>query len=165
MDKNKIKNIVIVLLSIIIVGCIVGIIYLINTCNSLNKMTKMFSSDSMYPYDTVELLKDEGYTLESSALLDYKMIILKSADKKISFCKMYTSTDESLVPTLSFNNSSINDENYYLYGMPSSTEGKSQEEENQMTAYIDWLFDIGITENQLIAAIDYWESSNLYITN
>ena len=49
--------------------------------------------------------------------------------------------------------------------MPSSTEGKSQEEENQMTAYIDWLFDIGITENQLIAAIDYWESSNLYITN
>ena len=161
MKKNRIKNIVIILLSVIIIGCVAGIIYLINMCNTLDKQARMFSSDSMYPYDTVELLKEKGYTYESSVLNDFKMIYIKSPDKKITLCKMYTSTDNLLVPVLTFSNSSINDDSYYIYGMLQSVNGKSQTEESQMNAYIDWLFDIGITENQLLATIDYWESTTL----
>lgn len=164
MKKNKIKNVVIIVLAVLLIVCIIviAILYRNNANNEeLSNKLDLFTQESISPYNVVEKLKDNGYTFSISTSNNFKNIYLESADSKIHFFKMYNSTSKLSAPILRFSNSNINDEFYYIYGMPTTSSGLSQEEKSQMEAFNSWLFDIGLTECQVISAIDYLEATPL----
>lgn len=164
MKINKKASILIIVLSALLIVCII-VIAILHHINSNNKelidRLDLYAKDSILPYDVVEKLKDNGYTFYLSYLDEINIVTLTSPDSKIQFFKTYVPTSKCTTPVLSFSNEDINDKSYYIYGMPLSSSGLSEEEKLQMQAFNSWLFDIGLTENQIISAIEYWEATPL----
>lgn len=164
MKINKKENILIIVLSSLLIICIIIIAILYHT-NSNNKELSdkldLYEQESILPFNVIEKLKDNGYTFHLSYLNNVNSIILTDSEAKIQFFKTYVPTETCTTPVLNFSNKDINDKSYYIYGMPISVNELSEAENAQMEAFYNWLFDIGLTESQLISAIEYYEATPL----
>ncbi len=150
-NKEKKKDIIILILCIIVTILIVGFILF-----STNKLTKATSIDGseMSSYELIEMFKQEGYEIKITNLDNYIYISLKNDKKGITIQKI----PNTLVGTLmTFDDDSINNEMADLIDM---SENDTPQKKQQYKAFESWLEHYNISKSQISQMLDYYYTNN-----